>query len=824
MKTWIICCLMFLLSFSLWGCQTNQDVIINFDVNGGEALDDLIVSLPVKNLILPTPTKEGFIFEGWYLDQLFSTVFIDTIIDDEMNSLTLYAKWTEIILEVTLSFMVYGGTSIDPVTYEVGSLIDAPEPPIKEGYTFLGWYTDEALTTLFAFDVMPDHDLTLHAKWVTNTYTIHFISDGIMLVEHELSFDDPIESPQEPTKEGFTFMGWYLDQFFTTLFIFDTMPSHDVTLYAKWTINTYSLQFDTQSENSLDTILIDYDDDIPSLPMPSKGGFTFEGWYLDISYSQSMNIIKMPSHNVTLYAKWTINSYTITFNTNGGSVIETIIDDYQSLFDIPITEKTGYTFEGWYIDIEMLNPYDVEVYTIPPYDLTLYAKWSINSYTITYYSVDHDETMSLPLFPDEVMTYVALGDAYSAAITSFGRLFMWGDNTYGKLGCSDFVNRSYPTDITSFFELAEGELIASVHLGWSHTAAITSFGRVFTWGYNRRDQLGSGNFFDVVNIPEEITDNFNLLPNEVIVDISLGAMHSGAISSLGRIFTWGYNYYGQLGNGTNTGRMFPDDITSYFNLSEGETIMHLSLGSDHSSTVTTNGRLFTWGRNYYGGVGDGTMTDRLLPTDITARLNLEEGEKVIFSDLSSYHNAAITSNHRVFFWTENSLTPYDLTDDIILDSGENIINVSLGLYDTYLFTSNARVLFFQIYTRELIDLTPNVGLATEESIIKFSAGSNHQSLITSLGNLYLWGTNGSGEIGNGSTLNQTDPLFLKPYGLTYMHELLIEYGSSISFYQPTLDEYSLNGWYDDVTLTTLSLQSTMPDHDILLFGSWIENP
>lgn len=97
------------------------------------------------------------------------------------------------------------------------------------------------------------------------------------------------------------------------------------------------------------------------------------------------------------------------------------------------------------------------------------------------------------------------------------------------------------------------------------------------------------------------------------MEVSLGSLHSSAISSTGRIFTWGVNSSGQLGDGTITSKSTPVDITSLVNLSPGEFIVEVSLGYDHSSANTSKGRIFTWGANSSGQLGDGTLTSKSTP-------------------------------------------------------------------------------------------------------------------------------------------------------------------------------------------------------------------
>ena len=135
------------------------------------------------------------------------------------------------------------------------------------------------------------------------------------------------------------------------------------------------------------------------------------------------------------------------------------------------------------------------------------------------------------------------------------------------------------------------------------------------WGWNSLGQLGDGTTTDR-DTPIEITSNFDLKPGETIVSVSLGRNHSSVMTSSGRDFMWGRNGSGQLGDGTTTDIEAPIEITSNFDLKPGETLVSVTLGNDHSSAMTSSGRVFMWGRNNSGQLGDGTTTDRFTPVEI----------------------------------------------------------------------------------------------------------------------------------------------------------------------------------------------------------------
>jgi alpha-tubulin suppressor-like RCC1 family protein len=284
--------------------------------------------------------------------------------------------------------------------------------------------------------------------------------------------------------------------------------------------------------------------------------------------------------------------------------------------------------------------------------------WGRNNYgqlgdnTILNRSVPTEITSNFNLGSNDKIVSLSLGYYHSSAVSSNGRIFTWGDNGYGKIGDGATTSRLIPTEITSNFNLATNDKIIALSLGWDHSSAVSSTGRIFTWGRNGSGQLGDGTTTDRL-MPTEITSRFALSANDKIISLSLSGYNSSALSSSGRIFGWGDNNYGQIGDGTTNNRLVPTEITSRFSLTAGDKIISLSLGGDHSSAVSSAGRIFTWGRNSEGQLGDGAILNRSVPTEITSRFSLAAGDKIVATSLGSNHSSAISSSGRLFTWGFN---------------------------------------------------------------------------------------------------------------------------------------------------------------------------
>ena len=169
-------------------------------------------------------------------------------------------------------------------------------------------------------------------------------------------------APADPTKIGYTFAGWDKE-------IPATIPAEDITIKALWTINQYTITFDTDGGSEIPPITQDYNSAVTAPADPTKTGYTFAGWDKEIPAT-------IPAEDITIKALWTINQYTITFDTDGGSEIPPITQDYNSAVTAPADPtKTGYTFAGWDKEIPA---------TIPAEDITIKALWTINQYKVTF--------------------------------------------------------------------------------------------------------------------------------------------------------------------------------------------------------------------------------------------------------------------------------------------------------------------------------------------------------------------------------------------------------------------------------------------------------
>ena len=195
---------------------------------------------------------------------------------------------------------------------------------------------------------------------VIGAYTVTFQSEGGSEVASQIRANTPADRPADPTKEGYTFIGWYNGE---SEWNFETPVTENLTLTAKWQLNRYTITFDTAGGSEVPSITQDYGTAITPPAAPTRTGYTFAGWDKTIPST-------MPAGDMTITARWTVNQYTITLKPENGGQDIVIKQDYGTAITAPANPtKTGYTFAGWDKTIPT---------TMPAGDMTITARWTEN--------------------------------------------------------------------------------------------------------------------------------------------------------------------------------------------------------------------------------------------------------------------------------------------------------------------------------------------------------------------------------------------------------------------------------------------------------------
>ena len=367
-----------------------------------------------------------------------------------------------------------------------------------------------------------------------------------------------------------------------------------------------------------------------------------------------------------------------------------------------------------------------------------------------YFEVDLNDTAA-----------VVAGDDHTCVLTVGGAVLCWGYNPQGQLGDGTTTAQSRPTPVVGL-----GSGVAAITAGGRHTCGLTTAGAVLCWGRNDRNQLGDG------------TTSARLTPTPVVglgsdvVEIAAGYDHTCALKTAGALVCWGYNNWGQLGDGTTTSRATPIAVPGM-----AGAVATIGAGAYHTCVLTTGGGAQCWGGNSSGQLGDGTTTDRWTAVPVTG---LGSGLVAIAGGMS--HSCAVTTTGSAVCWGDNSYgqlgdgtTARRVTPTAVSGLAGDVAAISAGGYETCALTAEGGVLCWGRNTRGQIGdgtttqrwtPTPSSGLASGVAAVAVGAGGDHVCARTIGGDLLCWGANDSGKLGDGTTADRLTATFVIGFGGT----------------------------------------------------------
>jgi alpha-tubulin suppressor-like RCC1 family protein len=295
---------------------------------------------------------------------------------------------------------------------------------------------------------------------------------------------------------------------------------------------------------------------------------------------------------------------------------------------------------------------------------------------------------------------LSAGERHTCAVTSLGSVFCWGNNENGQLGDGTMVNSSIPVAVKGLRDAV------AVRAGWKHTCALTAGGAVKCWGYNRNGELGNGQTADS-SLPVDVTGL-----SSGAAAIGMGDDHTCAIMASGGVKCWGYNDYGQLGDGTQTSRSAPIEVKSL-----AMNAARVAGGWGHTCILSAGGGVRCWGNNEYGQLGYGETSEyRFTPVDV-----LDLGSGVIGLAAGGGHTCALVTGGGIRCWGNNKYGQ--------LGDG----------------TAQIRILPVAVD-----------GLA--QGAAGIAAGWNHVCAAMGNGELKCWGWNYWGQLGDGTQVTQSKPV------------------------------------------------------------------
>ncbi|WP_313130830.1 InlB B-repeat-containing protein [Anaerocolumna sp.] len=380
--------------FAQWTGISNK---VSFDSNGGSNINeiiDVIYGNPYGTL--PTPTRTGYNFAGWFTEKNNGTAINSGTVVNILNNQTLYAHWIKSVFYITLDgnggYMYVGKNNVVTtsklVTY---SETYGPLPtPTRTGYIFEGWYTEliggQEITQ--EKDVFITGQQRLYAHWRKIILEVVLNENGgePLSAKIKVEYDGTYGYLPTPTREYYAFKGWYYSN---QEILSDTKVTsyYTHTLYAKWEPNTYKVTLEPNGGSLTQTSIdVAYEGTYNILPNPTCEGYYFIGWYDSLcggNRISSNNIMNKPSDTI-LYARWKENNHRITFNVNGYNQFEKSVISNQVYGELPVPSLSGYNFIGWYTDLlagDIITETDKTIINKPH---TLYARFKVKTPTIVF--------------------------------------------------------------------------------------------------------------------------------------------------------------------------------------------------------------------------------------------------------------------------------------------------------------------------------------------------------------------------------------------------------------------------------------------------------
>jgi len=336
---------------------------------------------------------------------------------------------------------------------------------------------------------------------------------------------------------------------------------------------------------------------------------------------------------------------------------------------------------------------------------------------------------------------IAAGYQHTCAVRRDNFLECWGGNMSGELGNGTELSSPWPVDF-----LGVGAGIASVSAGSAHTCAVTVGGQAFCWGWNGGGQLGDGSY-DTRPSPVAVA---NLERGEVAT-VAAGGAHNCALTKKGGVKCWGENSLGQMGDGSiGAAHLVPSGVTAL----ESD-VVSIAAGFFHTCAATSDGAVKCWGQNGYGVLGDGTLENRAVPTNVVGL----GGEAIAVSALRM-NTCALLRDGRVTCWGNGRVVPQ------FVDGVADASAIAVGAEHACALTGSGKVECWgsnwngQLGDAGNVDQAGPVPVDVGAPVRAISAGSEHTCAVRVDGIAKCWGSNASGQLGNGEAGYSTVPVMV----------------------------------------------------------------
>lgn len=471
---------------------------------------------------LPTPSRTGYKFNGWYngSTKLTTTTQIS-------STITYYAQWTARTYTVTLDDNGGSGGS-GSVTATYDSSMPSANTPNRSYYTFNGYYTSTSGGTQYYTSSMSSartwnktSNTTLYAQWTAKSITVNFnVNGGSSVNAQTVSYESTLGTLPTPSRTGYSFAGWFKESSLTNQVSssttlnssnFSTLTTSglSITLYAKWTTQTFDVKLSASeasnnaanwedvsgwtTSNKIATKNFTYGARLGATPTPSRVGYTFKGWYTSQSGGTqyiSSSELKFTS-TTTLYAQWTAITYTLTVAPNGGAYSSetSVTGTVGTSVTLGTPTLTGYTFGGWEVTSGSgTGSVSGSTFTFGASNATVTAKWAANQYRLTFnanggtwgnvngFTLSGDNYYKMVTYgqPIGVMpTVTKAGWNFSAWYTGTSGGSAWNENKiYDTAGAYTLYARYTENSYTLTVDKADGSAIFTYNGSYNSTYTL----------------------------------------------------------------------------------------------------------------------------------------------------------------------------------------------------------------------------------------------------------------------------------------------------------------------------------------------------------------
>ena len=342
------------------------------------------------------------------------------------------------------------------------------------------------------------------------------------------------------------------------------------------------------------------------------------------------------------------------------------------------------------------------------------------------------------------------GANHSAGLDRYGKIWNWGDNTYGQLGTNNYTSKSTPVAL-----LGVNKTFCQIEAGLNYTIGLDIYGKSWGWGDNTTGQLG---IYALSLTPILI----NLSPTSVI---SAGNQHSMGLKTSGQVWSWGQNTYGQIGNNTVTQVVTPLFIIGGIQ----KTFCKISGGQWFSLGIDDNGKTWSWGYNSKGQLGDRSILNRSTPVAVGGIIKT-------FCEISSgfYHSMGIDKNGKTWGWGYNNMGQLGVNSIVSYSTPMAIDNIkktfcqiSAGLNQSFGLDKNGKIWGWGYNQRGLLGInsvicksTPTAITGVNKTFCEISTGQLHSNGLDKYGRVWGWGYNSFGQVGDNTIISKSTPVVI----------------------------------------------------------------